>query len=180
MVLLSRKKVAVLVSMVVLTLGIGLMGAVGFASPKKDNDDGHHNSSDKGPTLTVLLGNREDTVVDLGTKGASQGDMRVVNAPLYNESGKQSIERLNMYCVTTDPADTPDKKANMAVCTITFTLPGGEISAQGSNPFPRLSAPPPRASDAIIRGTGKYAGVRGEVILETRANKDISTFHFID
>jgi hypothetical protein len=176
-VVLSTTRVVVLVGMV-LALGIGLLGAVSSASPK-DNDDGHHNN-DKGRTLTVLLGTRESTVVDLGTKGASQGDMRVVNAPLYDKSGKQSIGRLDMYCVTTDPADKPNKKANIAVCTITFTLPDGEISVQGSNPFPRLSAPPPRASDAITGGTGKYTGVRGEVILKTRANKDISTFHFID
>jgi hypothetical protein len=179
-VVLSTKKVAVLVSMVVLTLGIGLMGAVGFASPKKDNDDGHHNSSDKGPTLTVLLGTREATVVDLGPRGPNHGDMRVVNAPVYNESGKQRIGRFDIFCVTTDPAGTPTEKVHRAECTGTFTLPGGEISIQGSNPFPRYSAPPPRASDAISGGTGKYAGVRGEVILETRANKDISTFHFID
>ncbi len=176
---LSRKKVALLVTVVVLALGIGLMGAVGFASPKKDDDDGHHNN-DKGRTLTVVTKTREARVVDLEPPGPSHGDMRVVNAPLYNQSGKQSIGRLNMYCVTTDPADKPNNKANMAVCTITFTLPDGEISAQGSNPFPRLSAPPPRASDAISGGTGKYAGVRDEVILKTRANKDISTFRFID
>ncbi len=179
MVLLSRKKVAVLVSMVVLTLGIGLMGAVGFASPKKDNDDAHHDN-DKGRTLTVLLGTRESTVVDLGTKGASQGDMRVVNAPLYNQSGKQRIGRFDIFCVTTDPAGTPTEEVHRAECTGTFTLPGGEISIQSSNAFPKLPKPPPRSSDAITGGTGKYAGVRGEVILETRANKDISTFHFID
>jgi hypothetical protein len=163
----------------VLALGIGLLGAVSSASPKDNGDDGHHNN-DKGRTLTVLLGTRESTVVDLGTKGASQGDMRVVNAPLYDQSGKQSIGRLDAFCVVTDPADEPNERTQLAECTYTYTLPGGEISAQGSNPFPRLSAPPPRVTDAITGGTGKYAGVRGEVILETRANKDISTFHFID
>ena len=62
---LSRTRVAVLVTtLVVLALGIGLMGAVVFASPK-DNDDGHHNN-DKGRTLTVLTKTREARVVDLG------------------------------------------------------------------------------------------------------------------
>ncbi len=177
---LSTKKVAVLVSMVVVALSIGLVGAVGFASPKNDNDDAHHDNDKGRTTLTILLGTREATVVDLGTKGASQGDMRVVNAPVYNESGKQRIGRFDIFCVTTDPAGTPTEEVHRAECTGTFTLPGGEISIQSSNPFPKLPKPPPRSSDAITGGTGKYAGVRGEVILETRANKDISTFHFAD
>ncbi len=75
-----RRRGSVLVALVVAALGIGLWGAVGFASPK-DIDDAHHNN-DKGGTLTVLTKTREATVVDLGPRGPSHGDMRVVNAPL--------------------------------------------------------------------------------------------------
>ena len=68
----------------------------------------------------------------------------------------------------------------MAECTVTHTLPGGEISAQGVNAFPKVSGLPSKSVDAITGGTEKYAGVRGEVHVKTRGNKVISTFHFID
>ena len=65
---------------------------------------------------------------------------------------------------------------------VSYTLAGGEITAQGVNAFPKLSKIPSTAVDAVSGGTGKYAGVRGEVSLQTRANKAISTFtfHFVD
>ena len=174
---LSRTKVAVLVAMVVAALGIGLMGAVGSASPKDDDQN-----NNKEGNLTVLVKNREASVVDLDPQGSSQGDMRVVNAPLYNASGKQKVGRFDVVCVSTDPAEEANEKYHMAQCTYTYTLAGGEITAQGVNAFPKLSKIPSTAVDAVSGGTGKYAGVRGEVSLQTRANKAISafTFHFVD
>ncbi len=174
---LSRTKVAVLVAMVVAALGIGLMGAVGSASPKDDDQN-----NNKEGNLTVLVKNREASVVDLDPQGSSQGDMRVVNAPLYNASGKQKVGRFEVVCVSTDPAEEANEKYHMAQCTYTYTLAGGEITAQGVSAFPKLSKIPSTAVDAVSGGTGKYAGVRGEVSLQTRANKAISTFtfHFVD
>jgi hypothetical protein len=176
-VVLSRTKVAVLVAMVVAALGIGLMGAVGSASPKDDDQN-----NNKEGNLTVLVKNREASVVDLDPQGSSQGDMRVVNAPLYNASGKQKVGRFEVVCVSTDPAEEANEKYHMAQCTYTYTLAGGEITAQGVSAFPKLSKIPSTAVDAVSGGTGKYAGVRGEVSLQTRANKAISTFtfHFVD
>jgi len=176
-VVLSRTKVAVLVAMVVAALGIGLMGAVGSASPKDDDQN-----NNKEGNLTVLVKSREASVVDLDPQGPSQGDMRVVNAPLYNASGKQKVGRFDVVCVSTDPADEANEKYHMAQCTYTYTLAGGEITAQGVSAFPKLSEIPSTAVDAVSGGTGKYAGVRGEVSLQTRANKAISafTFHFVD
>ncbi len=175
---LSSTRVVVLVGMV-LALGIGLLGAVSSASPK-DNDDGQNND-DKGrsSTLTVLTKTREAEVVDLKPQGASQGDLRVVNGPLYDASGKERIGRFDLFCAVTDPADESAEKYHMAECTYTFTLPGGEISAQGLNAFPKLPELPPGGEDAISGGTGKYAGVEGEGRIETRANKVINALHFI-
>jgi hypothetical protein len=85
---LSTTRVALLVTMVVVALGIGLMGAVGFASPK-DNDDAHHNNDSEGPnTLTVLTKSAEGKEVDLGAQGLSQGDMHVLNAPAVQRKRK--------------------------------------------------------------------------------------------
>ena len=177
--MLSRTTVAVLVAMVAAALGIGLMGAVGSASPK-DNDDDGYNDDDKGRTLTVLTKTSEIKVVDLGPQGQSHGDMRITNAPLYNATGKERIGRLDLFVVVTDPANESAEKAHMVEAMYTYTLPGGEISAQGAGALPTLTELTPRQVDAIIGGTGKYAGVRGEVRIERRGNKVISTFHFID
>ncbi len=180
---LSKTRVSVLlVALVVLAaLGISLLGAVGSASPK-DNGEGHHNTSDKGHsnTLTVVAKTVEARVVELGPQGPTHGDVRVVNAPLYNESGKEKVGRIDLVAVMTDPADEPNEKAHMTERTFTYTLPGGEISVQGMAPYPKFDRPAPGGVDAITGGTGKYAGVEGEVRTETRGNKVINTFHFIN
>jgi hypothetical protein len=174
---LSSRRVVLFV--VVMVVGIiGVLGAVSSASPK--GKDEHHNASEERSTLTVLTKTRQIEVVDLGPRGPSQGDIHAVNAPIYNESGKQRIGRLDLFSVVTDPADEPSEKAEMAEATATYTLTGGEISVQGLRAYPELSGLPARGVvDAITGGTEKYAGVRGEVNVETRGKTVIITFHFI-
>ena len=176
MVLSPRLRVLLVVLVMVLALGIiGVLGAVGSASP--NNNDDHRD--DKGRTLTVVSKTPEIKVLDLGAPRPTQGDLLVTNALLYNESGKERIGRLDLYCVISDPADEPAEKAHMTECTKTWTLPGGEISVQGVAAYPNLSAFAPGVN-AISGGTGKYAGVRGEQRFEVRGKKVIDTFHFID
>ena len=107
---LSSTRVWILLASVV-ALGIVLVGAVAFASP--ENDAVNHENG-KGRTLTVVIKYREAAVVDVGERGLSHGDARVVNAPLYEEGGKHKVGRIDVYCVTTDPADEPEEEASMA------------------------------------------------------------------
>ena len=110
---LSRRVVVLvaMVAMVVVALSIiGVLGAVGSASP-------NNNPNAKARTLTVVTKTREIEVVDLEPPGPTHGDLRVVNAPLYNASGTEKIGRFDASCVTPDPADEPAEKANMAECT---------------------------------------------------------------
>ena len=173
----SSRRVWILLALVV-ALVVVFWGAVGFASPKKDA--ANHKNDGKGRTLTVVIKSREAAVVDVGEGGLSHGDMRVVNAPLYDEGGKHRVGRIDVYCVTTDPADEPEEEASMAECFLTYTLPGGEIDTQSVTAFPRLPAPPPKAIDAITGGTKKYEGARGEAGAKTRGKRTFITFHFID
>ena len=167
---LSRKMSVLLVALVVLVaLGIGVWGAVGSASPKDNDDKGRG-------TLTVLTKNREIKTVELGPQGPSHGDIRVINAPLYDQSGKEKVGRLDVFCAITDPG----QKAHMAQCTGTFSLQDGDISVQGVVRVPNASTPAAGNVDAITGGTGKYAGARGEHRFETPGTKGIHTFHFID
>jgi hypothetical protein len=64
---LSSRRVWILLASVV-ALGIVLVGAVAFASPKKDAVN-HENG--KGRTLTVVIKSREAAVVDVGERGLS-------------------------------------------------------------------------------------------------------------
>ena len=175
---LSRKVSVLLVAVVVVVMALGIMSVLRAVSAAPDNKDS--NNDDKGRTLTVLTKTSEIKVVDLGPQGQSHGDMRITNAPLYNATGKERIGRLDLFVVVTDPANESAEKAHMVEAMYTYTLPGGEISAQGAGALPTLTELTPRQVDAITGGTGKYAGVRGEVRIERRGNKVISTFHFID
>ena len=177
---LSTRWGILLVAMVVvgLALGIiGVLGTVGSASP--NNDDDHHRDVKGHTTLTVVGKNPENKVLDLGAQGPTQGDMRVVNSPLYDKSGKERIGRFDLFCAITDPADESSEEAHMAQCTKTFTLPGGQISVQGVEAYPNLSGLAPGVN-AISGGTGKYAGVEGEQRFEVHGQKVIDTFHFIE
>ncbi len=173
---LSRRVPVLLLGALVVVVVLGMIGVLGAVPGNAAND----RTVAKERTLTVLTKTREREVVDLGPQGPTQGDIRVTNATLYNESGKEKIGRLDLFWVLTDPADEPNEKAHMAEVTATYTLPGGEISAQGVRAYPELSGPPSKGVDAITGGTGKYAGVQGELRFVTRADKVISTFHFID
>jgi hypothetical protein len=175
---LSSRRVSILLlgALVLVLMALGITGVLRTAVSASPESAAKEHAN----TLTVVTKTREDKVVDLAPRGPSQGDMRVVNAPLYDENAKERIGRLDLFCVTTDPADEPNEKNHMVECTYTFTLPGGEISAQGAVAHPKLSEPAPRVVDAITGGTGKYVGVRGEVEVETRGNKVTSTLHLID
>jgi hypothetical protein len=176
MVVSTRLKVLLVALAVVgMALGvIGVLGAVGSASP--NNNDDHR---DEGRTLTFVGKNSENKVLDLGAQGPSQGDIRVTNAPIYDESGKERIGRFDPFCAITDPADESSEKAHMTQCTKTFTLPGGQITVQGLEAYPNLSGLSPGVN-AISGGTGKYAGVGGEQRFEVRGKKVINTFHIIE
>ena len=173
---LSRRLMVILVALVMVVVALGIMGVLRAVSASPDTAA---NAKARSTTITVVTKTGGIKVVDLGPQGPSHGDLRVFSVPLYNESGKEKVGRLDAFCAVTDPADEPNERAHMAECTYTYTLPGGEISVQGVNAYPKLSELPPGSVNAITGGTGKYAGVQGEERFETRGNKVIITFHFI-
>jgi hypothetical protein len=180
MVLRTRVRV-LLVALAVGGMALGIiavLGAVSSASPKGNNDDHHRHDKDRS-TLTVVGKNPQNKVLDLGAQGPTQGDIRLTNAPIYDESGEERIGRFDLFCAITDPADEPSEKAHLAQCTKTFTLPGGQISVEGVEAYPNLSGLAPGVN-AITGGTGKYAGVGGEQRFEVRGKKVINTIHFIE
>jgi hypothetical protein len=176
---LSTRLRVLLMAMAVVGMKLGIIGVLGALGSASPNDDDHRDDSEGHTTLTVVGKNPENKVLDLGAQGPSQGDIRVTNAPLYDESARERIGRFDLFCAITDPADESSEKAHMAQCTKTFTLPGGQISVQGVEAYPNLSGLAPGVN-AISGGTGKYAGVGGEQRFEVRGKKVIDTFRFIE
>jgi hypothetical protein len=104
-------------------------------------------------TKTLRYGIRfNETALDLGTPGPSLGDLQILNDKLVNRRGKVVGHDGGICTVTSlDPPETN--------CTITFSLPGGQITSQF------LNSPPPRKIAPITGGTRRYRGARGQLVL---------------
>jgi hypothetical protein len=63
-----------------------------------------------------------------------------------------------------------DVSRHLAEITATFSLPGGQVSIQGVQPFKRH-----RLTTAILGGTGKYAAARGTVLLDGQRSRYVFT-----
>jgi hypothetical protein len=153
----------VIASLVGLVVGLGVqaVAALPLSAPTR--------------TFTVVSKDREVQVVDLGPTGPTQGDLRVFTAPLYNEQETKVIGRVDGFCTVTDPAE--QEEGHIAQCLVTYSLPAGEITAQGVNPRPELPAlPTTPARHAITGGTEQYQTARGEIQLVTRGEQLILTF----
>jgi hypothetical protein len=75
-------------AMVVVVVALGMIGVLGAVLGNAAND---RTVAKERTTLTVVTKTREARVVDLGPQGPTQGDMRVVNAPLYDENLRSTI-----------------------------------------------------------------------------------------
>jgi predicted secreted Zn-dependent protease len=93
-----------------------------------------------------------DVELDLGKKGPSVGDERIVADSLLDAQRRKVGHDAGVCTFTTL---TPPE----AACQITFFLPQGEIATQF------LNAPPPRKVAAIVGGTGAYRGARGDAVI---------------
>src|SRR3712207_7709437 len=89
-------------------LALGMMGVLRAVSASPDTAA---NANARSTTLTVVTKTGGIKVVDLGPQGPSHGDLRVFSVPLYNESGKEKVGRLDAFCAVTDPADEPNERS---------------------------------------------------------------------
>src|SRR5215210_6419250 len=108
-------------------------------------------------TLTVVLKNRDYSSIDLPPTGASQGDLRVGNAELWNRAEKRRIGSFHILCALTDKG----VKVQWTTCDFTFRLASGEVTTQGVQRRASISSVAEPDNEAIVGGTGRYAGARG-------------------
>lgn len=112
-------------------------------------------------TMTTIADAREHParLVDNGEPGDSAGDLLVFDQPLLNTQG-EPLGTNSGTCVRT-------REAHSFQCQWTLSLAGGTIQVAGRE-FDRGSS-----AIAIVGGTGRFAGIRGEMI---SANNDDGTF----
>ncbi len=102
-----------------------------------------------------------DTLVDLGAKGDSVGDLLTFANPVYDAANKTRVGTDQGYCVRVVVGKSWE-------CFWTLMLAGGEITIEG--PFFD-------SGDSVMvvtGGTGKYAGAKGDMKLHARDGKPTS------
>ena len=92
----------------------------------------------------------QDTFLDLGAPGPSQGDEMILHDLVFTPDGRTQVGYDGGSCVFFD-VTKPEEN-----CTVTFSVPGGNITTQF------LNSPPPAKIFAVTGGTGTYRNVRGQ------------------
>ena len=152
-------------------LGVGFTGATQAAQPSLVS------AAKKYTTITLNQG-----VPKLSTTtfnfGSIPETMVIFSAPLTNAKGApfgEVVGGLNTFDITLEQL-----KSETRYRELTFILPGGQIVANGTSEYvgadTELQANAP-VTIAVIGGTGKYIGARGEVT--TRRNSDGTYRHIL-
>jgi len=92
----------------------------------------------------------QDSFLDLGPPGPSQGDEMILHDLVFTPDGRTQVGYDGGSCVFFDLAKPEEN------CTVTFSLPAGTIMTQF------LNSPPPAKTFAVTGGTGIYRNVRGQ------------------
>jgi hypothetical protein len=107
------------------------------------------------------------TVVDLGRRGASPGDMEITRVRLFNKRvRKRPIGNGQLVCIRTG--------SNFRQCSGTYVLPAGKLVVSGAMTFRDLF------DLAVIGGTGRYNNVRGMLIAtKLRRSQTLMVFRLV-
>lgn len=107
-------------------------------------------------TVVEVPAKGKTTVVDLGTKGDSPGDITTWNEPILDKAQK-SIGTSNGFCIRT-------VAGKLSQCQWTLTMREGTISLASSESQSGTSPA------SVIGGTGLYLGASGEASVTRNAN----------
>jgi allene oxide cyclase len=104
-------------------------------------------------SISVLEHATHDTIVDVGAKGDSTGDIFTFHNAIYDSTDATKVGKDSGMCIRESP------KAGTWECVWTTILPDGSITAEG--PF---SDTAPSDTYAVTGGTGLYENVRGSLV----------------
>ena len=136
---------------------------------------GAHSSNQSSENFTVYEESPKMSLLDLGAPGNSLGDVYQFSAPLHSERGGpvtgEVIGSKTLVKVATDANPNLERRATLLF--FTFADRKDQIIAFGVADYtpsaPEFDAGQP-AVRAILGGTGKYMGVRGQVISTRNAD----------
>ncbi|MFL6553512.1 MAG: hypothetical protein ACJ8KF_08210 [Chthoniobacterales bacterium] len=136
---------------------------------------GAHSSNQSSENFTVYEDTPKMSLLDLGAPGNSLGDVYHFSAPLHSERGGpvtgEVIGSKTLVKVATDANPNLERRATLLF--FTFADRKDQIIAFGVADYtpsaPEFDAGQP-AVRAILGGTGKYMGVRGQVISTRNAD----------
>jgi allene oxide cyclase len=117
-----------------------------------------------GERLQLVERPLNETLVDLGAKGDSVGDLLTFANPVYDADNKIQLGTAQGYCVRVIAGKSWE-------CFWTLTLKAGQITVEG---------PYSDTGDSILvitGGTGRYAGAKGQLTLHPGDEKH-STYLF--
>lgn len=117
-------------------------------------------------TIHVVEHAITDTVVDIGPKGDSLGDVLAFANPVFDADNEHQVGSDNGHCIRTVVGKAWE-------CFWTIFLSAGQITVEG--PFFDTAD----STLAITGGTGSYVEARGQMTLHARGNPVGSEFDFI-
>lgn len=133
------------IAMLAMALLVGNLSLTSASASNDDDDD----------VIRLLAKSVVAETLDLGAAGESVGDQEVFSDDLYWDG--ELVGSLDGSCTTTR-LDATGATLN---CTVTLTLPEGQITTQGAIRFDENF--PDMFFIAITGGTGEYNEAQGEV-----------------
>ena len=116
----------------------------------------HHADAKDMLTLNVIEHAGDEVITDLGAEGDSAGDLLTFNNEVYDEENAKRVGSIHGWCIRVVAGKSWE-------CFWTLFHDDGQITVEG----PFLDAG--NFSLAITGGTGKYTGVRGDMLLHARS-----------
>ena len=145
--------------------GASLIAAPGASAAKAD--------------LVVYFDRTFREVIDVGTQGSSHGDITVTNGNVSKTPGGKSVGSYSTSQITASvliPGGRENRKTDIGI-----TVGKGVIYTTALVAANAGTAPTSTTAHAIIGGTGRYAGVSGELVLKpVSATRYKASFFFTD
>jgi hypothetical protein len=146
--------------------GLLIMGSLAAAvSPAVGGDArAQAGPGDRVDRFTLVAPDTEQTTVDAGRSGPSQGDLFVFSGPLRDARGRDR-GRLDGHCVTVSVPSRTDREQDRRQCFVTSTIgtANGETEIQAAGVGRVL------AEDVLLSvtgGTGRFRRARGQALLD--------------
>ena len=112
--------------------------------------------------FTLVGPDTEEANIDLGDPGPSLGDQFVFSGPL-NGAGRVESGRVDGHCIVTSNPVPSHQERQQCFVTATIGTENGETEIEMTG-VGRIEAED--VGFAVTGGTGKYANVRGQVVVD--------------